>query len=209
MSVVDSRLGRSRWALPVGMILFCTAIRLVPYVLRRFGIETTPGIAYFPWNFSPMTAICLFGGACLADRRVAFVVPLAILVLSDIGIAILMNSPRFGFYHGQEFVYGCFCLNVCLGLWIRNRRNVATIAATGLLAEIVFFVVTNFGVWAYSTTTYPHTVAGLTACYIAAIPFFGRSLLSTAMYSAVLFGGYALLENREPSTAPELAEVRS
>ena len=208
MSVVDSRLGRSRWALPVGMILFCTAIRLVPYVLQRMGIDTTPGVGYYPWNFAPLTAVCLFGGACLADRRLAFIVPLTVLVLSDIGIAAL-KEVRFGLYGGQWLIYGCFVLSVCLGLWLRSRRNVASIAIAGLLAETVFFVVTNFAVWQHSTTLYAHTTEGLITCYIAAIPFFGRSLLSTAMYSAVLFGGYALLESREPSAAPELAEVRS
>jgi hypothetical protein len=208
MSVVDSKLGRSRWALPVGMILFCTAMRLVPYVLQRIGIETTPGVGYFPWNFAPVTAVCLFGGACLADRRMAFIVPLTVLVLSDIGIAALMGV-RFGLYAGQWVIYACFFLDVCLGLWLRNRRNVATIAAAGLLAETVFFLVTNFGIWQNSTTLYAHTTEGLIHCYIAAIPFFGRSLLSTAMYSTVLFGSYALLERREPSTTPELVEVRS
>jgi hypothetical protein len=190
------------------MILFCTAIRLVPWVLQRMGIDTTPNVTLYPWNFAPMTAVCLFGGACLSDRRLAFAVPLTAHLLGDIGIALLTNSPDRGFYPGQVFIYACFLLSICLGLWLRNRRNVAMIAASGLLAETVFFFVTNFGMW-YLGTTYPHTSAGLAACYIAAIPFFGRSLASTAIYSAALFGGYALLENRELATAPELVEVRS
>ncbi|HVW02517.1 MAG TPA: DUF6580 family putative transport protein [Planctomycetaceae bacterium] len=208
MSVVDSKLGRSRWALPVGMILFCTAIRLVPWVLQRMGVDTTPNVTLYPWNFAPMTAVCLFGGACLADRRLAFIVPLAAHLVGDVGIALLTNTPNFGFYPGQGLVYACFLLSICLGLWLRNHRNVAAIAVSGILAESVFFIVTNLGMW-YFGTWYAHTAAGLAACYIAAIPFFGRSLASTAMYSAALFGGYALLEGREPSAAPELVEVRS
>jgi hypothetical protein len=72
---------------------------------------------------------------------------------------------------------------------------------------VVFFIVSNFGVWAW-WNLYPHTPEGLWACYTAAIPFFRNTLLGDATYSTVLFGGFALAERllpvlREAPSVPE------
>jgi len=63
------------------------------------------------------------------------------------------------------------------------------------VAAVMFFVLTNFGVWAFSSL-YPKTPGGLVDCFVMAIPFFGNTLLSSLFYSAVLFGGLALAESR-------------
>jgi len=62
----------------------------------------------------------------------------------------------------------------------------------------LFFVVTNFGTWAVSGM-YPMTLAGLAACYLAAIPFFQNTVVGDLFYSGVLFGGFALLERAIPA----------
>lgn len=183
-----------RSMLVLGMILICVLMRLLPYLLGM-------GHSYvFPWNVSPLTAMCLFGGAHFAERRWGLIVPLAALFISDLFI---------GFYSTMPFVYGSFCVTACLGFLLRKRRSAATAAlavgSTALLAECVFFLVTNFAVWAMGTT-YPHDLPGLAECYVAAIPFFKNSLLGTALYSLMLFGGFALAQQRFSSLrqpAPE------
>jgi hypothetical protein len=66
-----------------------------------------------------------------------------------------------------------------------------------LASSVLFFVLTNFGVWAFDAL-YPKTLEGLMACYVAAIPFFRNTLLGDLSYTVVLFGGFALLERRIP-----------
>jgi hypothetical protein len=71
------------------------------------------------------------------------------------------------------------------------------IAGAALASSIIFFVLTNFGVWAFGSW-YPKTWEGLVACYVAAIPFFHNTLLGDAFYVSVLFGGLAFAEKRWP-----------
>jgi len=139
-----------------------------------------------PFNFAPIGALALFGGAQFADRRAAFLVPGAAMLLSDLCI---------GLYRHMEWVYCSFALVVCLGLWLRPRRSPLRIAGASLCASGLFFLITNFGVW-LNDALYGRSLAGLVACYVAAIPFFGNTLLGDAFYSLVLFGGFTLLENR-------------
>ncbi len=156
----------------LGMILAAVALRVVPH----------------PPNLTPIGAIALFGGANFKDRRLAFFVPLAAMLLSDLLI---------GLHSLMWAVYGSFILSVLLGIWLRRRRRVLPIAGATLAGAVLFFVITNWTVW-LTLGTYPPTLAGLVACYIAAIPHFGNTLAGDAFYSAVLFGGLALLESRVP-----------
>jgi hypothetical protein len=141
-----------------------------------------------PPNFTPIGAMALFGGACFASRWQAFFVPLAALFLGDLVL---------GFHKLMPVVYGSFALEVCIGLWLRGRRKLLPIASAALAGSVMFFVIWNFGVWAL-LGSYPMTPAGLLACYIAGIPFFGNELLGDAVYCTVLFGGLALAESAFP-----------
>jgi len=164
---------KPRYEVLIGMILAAALSRLIPH----------------PPNFAPVGALALFGGAQFADRRLAFLVPLAAMLLSDFCI---------GLYSHMEWVYGSFALITCMGLWLRSHRSGWGIAGASLTASTLFFLITNFGVWVGSTTTYAKGLGGLVSCYVAAIPFFGNTLLSDALYCLVLFGGLALLEQRFP-----------
>src|SRR2546421_5134075 len=113
---------RPRFFVLTGMILAAAAARLLPH----------------PPNFAPVAALALFGGAHFADKRAAFGVPLAALLLSD---AVL------GFYSGMIAVYGSFALIVALGRSLRSRCSLLPIAGTALAGSALFFVVTNFAVW--------------------------------------------------------------
>ncbi len=161
-----------------------------------------------PPNFAPIGALALFGGACFANKRSAFLVPITAMFLSDVAIGLASGDMTLGLHRLVPVVYGAFALIVCLGFSLRRRRRLAPIATAALASSVLFFVVTNFGVWALGSW-YPKTWAGLVTCYIAAIPFFGNTLLGDAVYTTALFGGLALLERGFPALrAPEPAASR-
>jgi hypothetical protein len=165
-----------RTLLALTMLLIAAALRIAPH----------------PWNFTPIGAMAIFSGAILRDRRLALVFPLLTLFAGDIFI---------GFHKLIFVVYVSFLINVAVGFALRERRNVARISLATLLGAIQFFVVTNFAVWQF-LNGYPHTRAGLTACYVAGIPLFWNTLAGDAFYAALLFGGYALAERFLPVAQP-------
>ncbi len=182
------------------LILLAAALRLAPH----------------PWNFTPVGAIALFAGATVRDRRLAFLLPLLIMLATD---AIL------GFNKLSPLVYASFLLSVLIGRYVRRdvvearlsasqrakrasapqlesltnakTHAVPRVAAATFLGALQFFLVTNFGVWAFANY-YPRTAAGLAACYIAGIPFFWNTLAGDATYTTLLFGAFALAEHMAP-----------
>ena len=210
------------------LLVYTLIIRLLPYILMNCDIQTDPSVLYYPWNFSPLTAVCLFGGAFLADRRMSFVLPLAIVLISDIGIAAVSGRGDWAFPVNEkwefEFIrlgawgarYLSFSLAVAAGFLLRNRkphRFPVAALATGLSYEVLFFAVSNFLVWCMPTESqrYPFTAAGLFECYVAGLPFFGKSLLGTAAFTALLFsplGVRAASEADGETSSGELAPVR-
>jgi hypothetical protein len=162
--------------------------RMLLLLTLTLGAAASRLIPHTP-NFAPIGAMALFGGACFTQRRLAFVVPLAAMFLSDLVLGLHRLVP---------VVYGSFALIVCLGFWLRARRRIGPIAVATLGSSILFFVLTNFGVWALGSG-YPKTWEGLAACYIAAIPFFRNTLLGDAVYATALFGSLALVEKGVPA----------
>jgi len=173
----DRELTTPRVLFLIGLVLARALSRLVPH----------------PMNFSPIEAVALFAGATLASRWLAVSVPLAAMLVSDLFI---------GFHGGMWVVYGCIALMALAGQRLGRRVRAPRIAGYGLGAATFFFVVTNFFVWLGGDgAMYPRTWDGLVACYVAAIPFFHNQLAGVAFYSAILFGGWALLRQRLPAPA--------
>jgi Family of unknown function (DUF6580) len=150
------------------MIALAAALRVMPH----------------PWNFTPIGAMALFGGALVRDKRIALAFPLLMLVVSDIFI---------GFNVLEPLVFVSFLVNVCIGFWLRRRRTPVRIGGATLLGAIQFFLVTNFGVWMF-LNTYPKTATGLLTCYAVGLPLFWNTLAGDALFATLLFGGYALAE---------------
>lgn len=204
----------TRYWFLLGMIVLAASMRLVPYLLQAWGIKTlssfgTPDLNLYPWNFSPVAAICLFGGAHFADRRWAFAVPLSALIFSNFGIGLISGERSYMFDSAMFLVVGSFALTVWLGTWLRGRSSAWQIAGMALFSEVIFFIVTNFAVWAFSTT-YAHTVEGIAQCYTMAIPFFRNSMVGMAVYGTILFGGFAFAQKRIPGLSePVYAPVRA
>ena len=143
-----------------------------------------------PPNFSPIAAMALFGGAYLPKRALAFAAPFGALAISDALLG--------GFYPGMNFVYLSFGLTVLIGWAVAKRKTPLRIGAAALASSLLFFVLTNFGMWLFSGF-YPLTWAGLAACYAAAIPFFQNTLAGDLVFTALLFGGFALAERLVPA----------
>jgi len=162
-----------RTLLALALIVLAAALRIAPH----------------PWNFTPIGAMALFSGAILKDRRLAFLFPLLALFAGDVFI---------GFHKLMPVVYASFLLSVAIGFWLRDRRTIARISLATILGAVQFFIIVDLGVWALMST-YPHTLQGLLACYVAAIPFLWNMLVSDAFYAVLLFGGYALAERFFPA----------
>jgi hypothetical protein len=148
-----------------------------------------------PWGFAPQIAMAIFGGAIIKDRKLAFILPLLSMFISDV---IYEYIYRFqggtipGFYEGQLTNYILFGLMTFFGFMITNL-NVARIALAALAAPTAFFLLSNSFVWlnggGYQR---PKTFDGLILCLQDGLPFYRGSLLATLCFSAVLFGGYYL-----------------
>jgi hypothetical protein len=106
----------------------------------------------------------------------------------------LLSDAVLGFHKTIPFVYGALLLIVCLGRQLQTcRRRPTWLLGGSLAASALFFLVTNLGVW-LAGDWYPQTAAGLVACYVEAIPFFGSTVLGDLVFCGVLFGGLAVVE---------------
>ena len=153
----------------IGIITIAVFSRLIPH----------------PPNFTPLDAIAIFSGAYLGRKWFSFVVPLLILFISDIFL---------GFYSTIPFVYGAFLINVWVGILILSKkRNFVRILSSSLLSSIIFFIVSNFGVWRLENL-YSKDIMGLVNCYIAAIPFLKNTAYAGIIYSFFIFSLFGLLE---------------
>jgi hypothetical protein len=159
-----------------GIVVAAALTRLVPH----------------PPNMTPIAAMALFGAAFLPNRRLAYALPLAAMLLSDIVLGVTLYGKAV--LASQPIVYACLLGTVAMGKLIRDRRSVLNVGVVTLASSLMFFAVTNLAVWA-AGSLYPRTLAGLVVCYTAAIPFFRNSLIGDMAFTAILFAGFALLEN--------------
>lgn len=136
-----------------------------------------------PPNFAPVAAISLFSGFYF--RRYFIFLPILIMLISDIFL---------GFYDWKlmAVVYLSFILISLIGILMRKHKSVLVLIGCSLAGSILFFILTNFAVWAM-TGWYAHNFNGLLNCYIMAIPFFKNTLAGDLFYASVLFGVYEIL----------------
>ena len=178
--------------LPMVFLTLCVVLRVVPH----------------PPNFAPVGATAVFAGRTLKPWMAMLLVAASMLV-GDVILAKLHGYAVFSLV--TPFIYGGFFLQAILGRVLRSKKGGAIGAAIG--GSVVFFVLSNFGVWV-AGGMYPHTTAGLGACYVAALPFFGGTLLGDLVWTLALSLAYrslaARLEVREhwvPVPTRELAAV--
>ena len=158
----------------ISLILFASFSRIIPHMP----------------NFTPVGAMALFGGAYLKNRYYAFLIPISSLWLSDL----ILNNFIFSFYSdftwfypGFLWQYTSFILIIIIGYLFLKKLNFKNVFITTVLSSLLFFIITNFGVW-ISGSMYTLDFQGLITCYTMALPFFKGTLLGFMCYSAFLFG---------------------
>jgi len=138
------------------------------------------------WNFVPIGAVALYSGARL-PRRWAWVVPVAAFILSDFALDYGTARPVFDLT--RMTVYATIGATTLLGLFAKRGKNgIWRLPFLSLSGSTLFFLTTNLSTWAQGTVSYPMTVAGLVACYLAGIPFYLRSILADLVGTGLLFG---------------------
>ena len=152
-------------------ILFITLFIIVAALMRLIP---------HPPNFVPITAIAIFAGVKFNNIKIAYAIPISIMLISDLFI---------GFYSISLFVYLAFILIITYSSFIKkySLKNI-------ILSSVMFFVITNFGVWLMGG--YPKSIEGLVLCYTMAIPFFTNSIIADLFFSAILYYGFEKIEKR-------------
>lgn len=140
-----------------------------------------------PMNFTPVFALALFSAVYFSDKKAALLIPFSVMFVSDLFIGVSTLNIA---------VYFTFLISYLVGfLYLSKRINVLNIIISSLSVSIIFFIASNFYVWAFDPfKLYPPTIDGLVQCYTMALPFFRNSLLGDLFYSGVLFGSFALAE---------------
>lgn len=132
-------------------------------------------------NFTPVAALALFSGVYLS-RKQAFIIPLLLMMLSDIVL---------GLHDVVLFTWGSFALITLIGTVLKNKVTFSRTISTGLISSLLFYLITNFGVWLAGW--YTHDLKGLITCYMMALPYLRDFTMGTLLYSAVFFGAYELI----------------
>lgn len=161
--------------IPVGLILAVAASRLLPH----------------PPNFTPVMSVALFGSAVFANRYIGILVAIAAMAISNIILGPHSTWP---------YVYGAMVLTGVLGFLLREKRGVVRILAVTVTGSVLFFLITNLGVF-ISQDLYPKTFAGLATCYAMALPFFKNSLAGDLIFSVSLFSLHHMLTERTHTAA--------
>ena len=84
------------------------------------------------------------------------------------------------------FVYAAYISIALLSPIIMKKMNTKSIVLSSIISPSIFFIISNFGVWLMGST-YTFNLSGLIACYIAGIPFFDESLISTVLFALTIF----------------------
>ena len=158
-----------------------------------------------PFNFTPVAAMALFGGALFTDKRIAFIIPLLAMFISD---CILELVSGIGFHNTIIYVYASFVLITFIGIYIRNNAKTGNIILASLISSILFFLITNGGVWAAGG--FEFGLSGLLTTLLAGIPFYNNEIFGSfffntiagdLFYCGILFGSYYFAKAKFPALA--------
>ena len=163
------------------LIAVCVAARLLPH----------------EWNLSPVAAAALFAGWTMGRRSIAVMVPVVALLISNVIAG--GDDPRI-----MAVVYAGLALPAGIGMFARRYRASLAAAPSALASSAIFFVASNWAVWQFSGI-YSLDTAGLTQCFVAALPFFKYTVAGDLLWTAALFGG-AWMVQRAAGRAAEAAQ---
>jgi hypothetical protein len=173
VSTIQSRGGQIawRWSLVALLVALAVASRLV----KDF-------VTFLPPNFHAVAGTALFAGFLFRNRALALLVPFVAMWLSD---QVLGGYDRVV----MIAVYGSLAVPVLFGGWLERRLSALRVVSAAVASSTLFFVVTNLAVW---YVWYPHSSAGITRCFLRAVPFFAYTLSGDLIFACGLFGLYRL-----------------
>ena len=124
----------------------------------------------------------------------SFYVPvfLGIIYIPYLILSFAITDIVIGYHTGTFFTWGSVFLIGVISQFF--SKTLITRISGALIGALVFFIITNFGVWV--SGMYGYTLSGLITCYLLAIPFFAYSLVSTLFFSAIFESGYKLCKNK-------------
>jgi hypothetical protein len=153
-----------------------------------------------PPNFTPIIAIALLSSYAFKNKWMIIVIPLMAMWISDL---VINNYLYAGYYDsllifssGFLWVYGAIICIALLGTILIKKVKMSNIALSSISGSLIFFFITNFGVW-ISGAMYPKSLFGLIECYTLALPFFGNALVGDLVYCTILFTSYSLVFSNE------------
>ncbi len=160
-------------------------------ILIGFFYRLIPG---YPSNFTPVAAMALMGGMYISRKSLAFLAPIVALYLGDLILNNTINRPFFPEHSGLVLWSNYMYFNllamggiVFLGIGLSKSKIVSKIISGSLFSSLAFFLITNLGVW-LTSAMYPKSLAGLGACFTAAVPFFQNSLVSNVLFVTLFIG---------------------
>ena len=157
------------------VILVAAATRLIPH----------------PMNFAPLGALALFGSAYLSRNGIGLGMVFLAWFASDLFLNnVVYSTEGFALFTlGSFFIYGSMAIIFVLGRFLFKKVSVLRVIGGALSASVIFFILSNLGVW-FTGTMYPMTFDGLLTCYAAAVPFFHNTIAGDLLYSGVMFMAY-------------------
>lgn len=167
--------------IPIFIIIIAAIMRLLPH----------------PPNFAPIGALALFSGAHMGKKS-RFILPISAMIISDIFLRFDSTTP---------FVYASFMLIILLGSWLKNKTTVSRLFATSILSSLLFFFITNFGVWA-ATDMYTKNLSGLVQSFAMGVPFFRNTCLSDLVFSFSFFYGHRYINSIVTQFLPSSVKSR-
>ena len=146
-----------------------------------------------PPNFTPMAAIALFAGFIFIKRYMAVVAVISTMLLCDYFAFGSLSASWFG-SKSMFVVYLALLFPIVFKNFLQKKLGVLRIFGAAIASSTVFFLATNFAVWAFSPM-YEKTLEGLVLCYTMAIPFFQNTVAGDLIWSGTIFGAYFALRN--------------
>lgn len=163
---------------------------MLAYLFILFAVASRMPFMPHPWNFTPVAAALLYFGA--RGARGQLWVPFALLAASDVILTKSVYNYPFTWDHYVTWAWYAAILwlgtNLRENAALRDAKDWLRVGGAALASSVSFFIVSNFAVWAVWGDLYPKTLAGLMACYAAAIPFFRHTLGSDLIFTALMFG---------------------
>ena len=148
---------------------------IITLIVVGFTLRLLP----HPANFAPIMALALFSGLYL-PKRLNIIIPVVAMLISDIFLGFYSLPIMFS-------VYASFILATMLGAWLKKHKNLGNVILTTFAGSTLFFLATDFSVWAFGTM-YTHNLPGLMQSYYMALPFFRNSLMGDLFYVGIFVG---------------------